>query len=218
MPCIAWIKKLKVYIFQCNLECRFCKSACSTSDQKTLRTRLALQTLFYPLNGKAYAFQHKVVRLVRWIGLFFKQCSCSSEWSFSMLPHLLTFTVSINTHTELVCLKCMTPHSVLDFWKNPVIWAGCDRNHTCLFTHKKTTNPNSILLTGVNTSLSNTLAYVKHVTWRNYTICTWILFYSLSLLSLPRDSLHSCKSYTSKGTKDNIYEKLQVLFCRGLIY
>lgn len=41
---------------------------------------------------------------------------------------------------------------------------------------------------------------------------------ALCLLYLPWESLHSPKREISKGTKDNRYEKLQVLLCREMIY
>lgn len=199
MPCRAWNKELKVNIFQRCLEHRFCKSACNTSDHKTPSTWLALQTLLYPLNGKAREFPTRSVG-ARQVGLVFKQCSCSSEWPSPTLRYLLLFTVGRNTHAALVRLKCITSHTVLDCWKNQSFGQVVTETTLGFSLHKKN-NPNSILLKGVNTSLSNTMAYVKHVTLRNYTICTWILFYSLSLPYLPRDSLHSRKSYNQKVQK-----------------
>jgi len=44
------------------LEHRFCKSARTTSAQETLSTRLALQTLPYPLHAKVYEFPTQSVQ------------------------------------------------------------------------------------------------------------------------------------------------------------
>lgn len=118
----------------------------------------------------------------------------SSEWSSPPYLHLWRAWI-LNALHRIV-------HSTSE--KNSHLGRLWQKPH--LTFHYIKNNPNSILCKGANTSFSNILAYVKPVTLRNSTMCTWIPFHSL--LCLPRDSLHSPKSCTSKGTDDNIHEKL----------
>jgi len=71
MPCIAWKKKLKFNIYQCNWNIGFANQQGPLQPRKHFlhgwlcRHSLTLYMLRY-MN-----FQHKVFRLVRWVGLFF---------------------------------------------------------------------------------------------------------------------------------------------------
>lgn len=190
MPSIARNKKLKVSILWGSVECA---SQQQRWEQNTLPTG-ALHTLPDPPHNQTQNPQHEALRPGRWVGLGFKQLGmilpCASprtytygEHEYSMALHRIVYSTSEkNSHLGRLWQK---PHLTFHYIKN---------------------NPNSILCKGANTSFSNILAYVKPVTLRNSTMCTWIPFHPL--LCLPRDSLHSPKSCTSKGTNDNIHEKL----------
>lgn len=195
MPCIAWSKKWEVNIFNAIWNVGFASqhaksqpSKCSPHGFLCRHCSLSVKAYELPPRPALRASQ------VDWL-VCLEQRSCSSGWSCSVLLYLLTFTVTANTHNAPVRLKHIAPQSVADFSKQlhgQTVTKSTPSSHYIKQTKKQTkTLPkipqqltNRIPLPGVNTSLSNTLAYIKHGTWKNYTIFIYLDSFLLSLFAL----------------------------------
>lgn len=167
MPCTAWNKALKADIFQCILEHRFCKSASGTWEQTPLPT---------PCNWQGTCTSN--TRLVGGVVRFWDSTHTVLQdppWCFPTCSQLLW------AQAQALC-RCASNLLRRTWHRTAEINHSCEEvvTGTALdFSLRKRNSPNSMLLTGVHTSLSNALAYVKHVTLTNHTACTWVLFYPL---------------------------------------
>lgn len=129
-----------------------------------------------------------------WAGLV------SKLWS-SVLPQLLP-----GNRSALVSLTWITPHSV---------WGSCKTPHWVFHLAPHSGDPLTPMCCQSSPRKSCGMCPACHPTKLQPAPG---IFCSLCLLYLPWESLHSPKREISKGTKDNRYEKLQVLLCREMIY
>lgn len=195
MPLTARNEKSQIKIFQCHLDNGFCEP--TLQSRPPFPHRWLCRRCFTSRWWQQHTFQPSSGLV--WL------LTCAPAGSGMIL--CASPPLSPGNRSALVSLTGISAHGVRGSWQTPrLVFRLAPRS------------VNPTVLPGAHTAPANPLECVQLVTPPNSNTHLDPFVRSLSLLHLPRESLHSPTSHISKATKDNRYEKLQVWLCREMIY